>query len=71
MHGHLLQAGLGWSVGRITLLMLLFRQRGGGDRHAVRVDSRGGPSLPIGAVVAALPCNRYIPAAARGTLPAI
>lgn len=54
MHGHLLQAGLAWSVGRITLLMLL------AGSVALGIEMQldwipGWAMLPIGAVVAALP----------------
>ncbi len=54
MHRHLLQAGLAWSVGRITLLMLLSGSVAVGV--ALRLDwIPGWALLPLGAAVAALP----------------
>jgi tight adherence protein B len=54
MHGHLLQAGLAWSVGRTTLLMLL------AGSVAIGIEMQldwipGWAMLPFGAAVAALP----------------
>jgi len=54
MHRHLLQAGLGWSVGRFTLLMLLAGSVAIGA--ALRFEwIPGWALLPIGGAVAALP----------------
>jgi len=54
MQRHLLQAGLAWSVGRVTLLMLLF----GSVALAAAMQLEWFPGwalLPMGAAVAALP----------------
>jgi tight adherence protein B len=54
MHRHLLQAGLAWSVGRLTLLMLLTGSLAIGT--AMQFDwIPGWAILPAGAAVAALP----------------
>lgn len=54
MHNHLLQAGLGWSVGRLTLLMLLFGSVAIGA--AMQLDWVPGWVMPLlGGIVAAMP----------------